>query len=208
VQAITGTAADHWTIQDNTISGFTSFTCKTYCGGGAAIVLQVDRGDGVDPSLPSNRPRNNSVRGNSIWGAVPTDLTAFGMTGILLLSADSTDVSQNYVAIPQNPMNAMNEAAAITLTAGCCGVPSPWLPGVRFAALVDNRGHDSDWGLVIEGSGGENTEGLMRLGNTGRARIEGNVEMPARGDGHVTLRRPRPVAPGAPWRRPMGLPIP
>jgi hypothetical protein len=98
------------------------------------------------------------------------------MSGILLLSADATEVSQNYVSIPQNPMNMRVSASAITITAGCCGVPAPWLPGTRFATLLSNQGHDSDWGLIVEGRGGENTEGLVRRGNTGRVRIEGMVE--------------------------------
>lgn len=174
VQAITGTAAYHWTIQDNTLTDFTTFVCKSYCGGGDAIVLQADR-SGVDTSLPVNRPRDNTVKGNSIWGAVPDGLKAFGMNGILLLSADSTEVSQNYVAIPQNPRNRSVEGVAIMVIASCCGVPDPWLPGSRFATLLDNDGMDSDWGLVVEGSGGQNTEGLVRMGNTGRTRIEGVV---------------------------------
>ncbi|MCS6915384.1 MAG: hypothetical protein RMK29_03895 [Myxococcales bacterium] len=193
VQAITGTAANHWTIQDNVVSGFTAFVCRTYCGGGSAIVLQVDRSEGADPSLPANRPRNNIVRGNAIWGAVPTDLNAFGMAGILLLSADSTEVSQNYVAIPHNPANPMTEAAALLLTAGCCGVPTPWLPGVRFATLLRNQGHDSDWGLIVEGTGGQNTEGLVRMGNTGRARIEGVVEMSVSGRAGLRQRAVGPL---------------
>jgi len=48
------------------------------------------------------------------------------------------------------------------------------LPGSRFTTLAFNDGRMSEVAIVVEGSGGTNTEGLMLLRNRGLVALEGN----------------------------------
>ena len=177
VQAITNTAGDGWVIRDNRISGLTVFDCTgALCEGGDGIVVQIARGDLALPSGPgdpANRPERNVIAGNRIDGAIPDGFDAFSMAGIFVLAADDTLVAGNRVAIPDNP-DAGAAGDGVLVSNECCGQPAI-VPGARRTAVVGNDGARSQFGVVVEGTGGANTEGLVLFANTGTILVEGNV---------------------------------
>jgi nitrous oxidase accessory protein NosD len=177
VQAITNTAGDGWIIKGNRISGLTVFDCTgALCEGGDGIVVQIARGDLALPSGPgdpANRPERNVIADNCIEGAIPDAFDAFSMAGIFVLAADDTLVAGNHVAIPDNP-NAGAAGDGVLVSNECCGQPAI-VPGARRAALVGNDGAGSQFGVVVEGTGGANTSGLVLFADTGTILVEGNV---------------------------------
>lgn len=186
VQAVTNTAGDRWVVSQNTISGLTLFDCTRFCAGGDGIVVQIARGGIAAPggsAAPVNRPENNVVSHNRIDGSIPDGFDVFSMAGVLVLAADGTTVAHNDVAIPDNPTaNAAGEG--ILVTNACCGDFTAILPGSRNTVIAFNDGRDSEFAVVVEGTGGENTEGLVLSHNRGLVVVEG-VEVTSQRRGPV-----------------------
>jgi nitrous oxidase accessory protein NosD len=177
VQAVTNTGGDRWFIWHNRIEGLTLFDCEGLCTGGDAIVLQVARGALAAPggsAAPINRPEQNVVIGNRINGALPDGFDAFGMVGVFVFAADRTLISHNSIAIPDNPA-ADAQGYGVAITNVCCGDPTQNLPGSRNTVVLFNDARRSEIGFVVEGTGGENTQGLVLLHNRGSVVIEGTV---------------------------------
>jgi hypothetical protein len=177
VQAVTNTAGDDWTISQNHIVDLTLFDCSgALCEGGDGIVLQIARGDlatAGGPSDPANRPERNVVVDNRISGAIPDGFDAFSMAGVFVLVADGTVIARNQVSIPDNP-TADASGDGILISNSCCG-EAPIVPGVRNTVVIANDGRGSQFAVVVEGSGGANTQGLVLFGNRGTVEIEGTV---------------------------------
>lgn len=176
VQAITNTAGDKWGISDNEIEGLTLFDCTgAFCGGGDGIVIQsaspAIAGPGGSED-PGNRPEANAVVDNQIEGKAPAGFHVFGMDGIVMLGADGTAVVENKTKITAG---ASGDALAvgILVTNTCCADPNAFSPGSRYAALIQNQDQNSQFGIVVEGSGGTNTLGLILFKNLGTVRVEG-----------------------------------
>jgi hypothetical protein len=183
IQAVTNVAGDAWTIAQNQIVDLTLFDCSgALCEGGDGIVLVIARGDlatAGGPSDPVNRPERNVVVDNRISGNIPDGFDVFSMTGIFVLAADGTLIARNQVSIPDNPV-ADASGEGILVTNGCCGEP-PISPGARNTAIIANDGHDSQLAVVVEGTGGANTQGLVLFGNRGTVEVEGTI---VSNDGH------------------------
>jgi hypothetical protein len=199
VQAITNTAGDRWVIAHNRVEGLTVFDCTgALCGGGDGIVIQVAR-DGGDapggPGAPVNRPKANLVFDNLVTGSIPDGFGVFSMVGVFLFDADGTVVTRNRLAIPDNP-DADAIGQGVLVSDVCCG-EAPLLPGARNTVITFNDGRDSQIGVEIDGSGGENTQGLALFGNLGPVVVEGVVV----DDG------PRPRRPFAHRHRPPHRPM-
>jgi hypothetical protein len=94
------------------------------------------------------------------------------MAGILVLSADRTTLLRNRLALPDNP-NADAVGQGIVISSTCCGEALPRLPGARDTIVAFNDGRRSEKAIVVEGSGGTNTEGLFLFKNRGLIEIEG-----------------------------------
>ncbi|HVV49689.1 MAG TPA: hypothetical protein VHO06_08520 [Polyangia bacterium] len=190
VQAITNTAGDGWVIAGNRIRDLTVFDCTgTLCAGGDGIVVQIARDDVAAPGGPGaavNRPEHNLVIGNQVDGAVPDGFGTFSLAGIFVMSADGTVVIRNRVSIPDNP-DADATGDGVLVTDACCGEPA-LTPGARNTVVTFNDGRDSQLGVVVEGTGGENTAGLVLFGNTGPVTVEGKLV-----DDRVPPRRPLAV---------------
>jgi hypothetical protein len=177
VQAITNTAGDGWCITRNRIEGLTLFDCTgSLCAGGDGIVIQLAR-DTIaaagGPGAPVNRPEHNIVVGNRVSGAIPDGFGDFSMAGIFVFAADDTAVEHNEVSIPDNP-TADATGDGVLVSNVCCGVPAV-LPGARHTLVLFNNGRDSQFGVVVEGSGGDNTGGLVLFGNSGPVMVEGTL---------------------------------
>jgi nitrous oxidase accessory protein NosD len=175
VQAITNTAGDGWFIARNRIEGLTLFDCSgALCAGGDGIVIQLAH-DAIaaagGPGAPVNRPEHNTVVANQVSGAVPDGFDDFSMAGIFVFAADDTAVERNEVSIPDNP-NADATGDGVLITNICCGEPAV-SPGARRTLVLFNDGRDSQFGVVVEGSNGDNTSGLALYGNSGPVMIEG-----------------------------------
>lgn len=175
VQPITNTAGDRWLVAHNRVEDLTVFDCTGFCTGGDGIVVQIARGDlatSGGSADPANRPENNLIIGNSIQGSVPDGFDSFGMVGILVFAADDTKVLHNEIGIPDNP-TADAPGQGILITNVCCGDFTPLLPGARRTTVAFNGASRSEFGIVVEGSGGQNTEGLNLFHNRGSVVIEG-----------------------------------
>lgn len=176
VQAITNTAGDRWVIAYNRIRDLTLFDCTgAFCSGGVGIAIQVARAGVATPAGggdPINRPERNIVFGNSIEGTVPDGFSAFSMVGVFVFAADGTLVAQNRLSIPDNP-NAEATGQGILVDDTCCGDPVPVVPGARNTAILFNDGRASQFAVVVDGTGGANTQGLRVVGNRGLQSIEG-----------------------------------
>jgi nitrous oxidase accessory protein NosD len=177
VQAITNTAGDNWLIAHNQIAGLTLFDCTgALCAGGDGIVIQLATGTSAaagGPGAPANRPEHNVVVGNRVSGAIPDGFDVFSMAGIFVFAADDTAVEHNDVSIPDNP-TADAGGDGVLISNVCCGEP-PISPGARRTLVLFNDGRDSQFGVVVEGSGGDNTTGLVLFGNSGPVLVEGTL---------------------------------
>lgn len=177
VQAVTDTAGDDWVIAGNRIRDLTVFDCTgALCAGGDGIVIQIARDDVAAPGGPGaavNRPERNVVAGNDVSGAIPDGFATFSLAGIFVMSADGTVVTRNRVSIPDNP-SADADGDGVLVTDVCCGEPA-LTPGARNTVVTFNDGRDSQFGVVVEGTGGENTAGLVLFGNTGPVTVEGTL---------------------------------
>ena len=173
VQAITNSAGDRWRIEHNRIVGLTVLDCTGLCTGGDGIVISVT-GSLAAPggnAAPLNRPEDNLILGNTIEGTPPDGFADFSMAGVLLLAADYTTVLQNDVRIRDNP-SAASIGQGILVSNTCCGDPTQLLPGSRHTLLAFNDTRKSEVGIVVEGSGGANTLGLVLIKNRGEVQIE------------------------------------
>ncbi|HWZ90836.1 MAG TPA: hypothetical protein VNW92_18370 [Polyangiaceae bacterium] len=178
-QAITNTAGDRWRIEHNRIHGLTLLDCTGLCTGGDGIVIQLAGGALGAPggdSAPINRPEDNLILDNTIEGTPPDGFSTFSMAGVLVLSADHTTVLKNELELRDNPAaDAVGQGILVTNT--CCGRATPFSPGSRNTILAFNDGRKSEVAIVVEGSGGANTEGLFLYKNKGKEQIEGAVQL-------------------------------
>lgn len=174
VQAITNTAGDRWRIERNRIEQLTLFDCTLNCTGGDGIVIGLASGARAAPggaAAALNRPEDNVVKHNFISGSAPDGFGVFSMVGVLLLSADGTRVHRNFLRLRDNPKaDAVGQGILITNT--CCGLASGYLPGSRNTRVTFNDARKSEVGIVVEGSGGTNTEGLVLRQNGGSLKLE------------------------------------
>jgi nitrous oxidase accessory protein NosD len=178
VQAITNTAGDRWAIWQNEIVDLTAFGCPGLCSGGDGIVVQIARGSLQTPEGPGaavNRPEQNFIAHNRISATIPDGFAAFSFVGILLLAADATTVVHNDVNIADNP-RADAPGEGIVITNLCCGDTTPILPGSRNNFVAFNDGRGSQTAIVVEGSNGDNTQGLSLFKNHGSVVIEGTPQ--------------------------------
>jgi len=179
VQAITNTAGDRWRIEHNRIRHLTVLDCTVHCTGGDGIVIGLARSGVAAPGgdeAAINRPEGNLVRHNHVQGEAPDRFGAFSLAGVLLLSADHTTVRSNRLELRDNP-NAAAVGQGILVSNSCCGLKTSFLPGSRFTTLAFNDGRKSEVGIVVEGSGGANTQGLVLRKNRGAALIEGAEQL-------------------------------
>lgn len=178
VQAITNTAGDRWVIAHNDIHGLTLFDCTAgLCAGGDGIIITAATGDVAAPGGAGdavNRPEGNVVFANDIDGTIPDGFDAFSMVGIFVFAADGTIVRENRIAIPDNP-NADAAGEGVLVSNACCGDPDAVVPGSRDTAVLFNEGRTSEFVVVVEGTGGENTQGLVLFGNRGVQLVEGTL---------------------------------
>jgi len=173
-QAITSTGGDRWRIEHNRIHDLTVLDCSGPCTGGDGIVIQLARDEVAAPggdAAAINRPEDNLVLDNTIEGSPPDGFADFSMVGILVLAADHTTVLQNDLRLRDNPAAAA-VSQGILLTNTCCGSGKSYLPGVRHTILAFNEGRKSEVAIVVEGSGGANTQGLFLFRNRGEQQIE------------------------------------
>jgi hypothetical protein len=177
IQAITNTAGDRWLIAFNRIVGLTLFDCTgALCGGGSGIVLQLARGADATaggPADPVNRPEHNVVVDNQVSATIPDGFDVFSMAGIFVLAADDTLIARNTLDLPDNP-TAEAAGQGVLVSNSCCGQPA-FLPGARNTVIVANDGRRSEFAVVIEGTGGANTSGLVLLANSGTVEVEGQI---------------------------------
>jgi hypothetical protein len=179
VQAITNTAGDNWSISDNEIEKLTLFDCSTgagLCGGGVGIAIQAAStaiGAPGGPADPANRPEANAVVDNQVEGRAPRGFGVFAMDGILVFAADGTALVDNRTRITAGKESSGDTLAiGILVTNSCCGEPTPVLPGASYASLVRNQ-DDGEAGVVVEGTGGVNTKGLILFKNSCHVLVEG-----------------------------------
>jgi hypothetical protein len=173
-QAITSTGGDRWRIEHNRISDLTVLDCTGPCTGGDGIVIQLARDEVAAPggdAAPINRPEDNLVLENTIEGSPPDGFSDFSMVGILVFAADHTTVLKNTLRLRDNPVAAA-VSQGILLTNTCCGSGTSYLPGTRNTILAFNDGRKSEVAIVVEGSGGTNTQGLFLFRNRGEQQIE------------------------------------
>jgi hypothetical protein len=191
IQAVTNTAGDGWTIARNEIVDLTLFDCTgALCEGGDAIVLAIAKDSlatAGGPTDPVNRPERNVVVDNRISGVIPDGFDVFSMVGIFVLAGDDTLIARNQIRLPDNPA-ADAAGEGILLSNSCCGEPAI-VPGTRNTAVLANDGSGSQFAVVVEGSGGANTTGLVLFGNSGTIEVEGTIV--ANGGGHRLTRRDR-----------------
>lgn len=177
VQGITNTGGDSWLIVHNVIRDVTVFDCTgALCAGGDGIVIQIARDPIAVPGGPEaagNRPEDNVVVGNVIEGDIPDGFGAFDMAGVFVFAADRTVVARNRLSLPDNP-NADAAGIGVLVDNSCCGLPAI-VPGARNTVVTFNDGRDSQLAVEIDGTGGENTQGLVLFGNAGTVMVEGTV---------------------------------
>src|SRR3954469_5750164 len=166
VQGITNTGGDRWVIVHNVIDGLGVFDCTgALCGGGDGIVIQIST------AAPDNRPSRNLVAGNVVNGNIPDGFGVFSMVGVFVFAADGTVVTGNRLSIPDNA-NADAIGQGVLVDNSCCGQPAV-TPGARNTVVTFNDARGSQIGVEVDGTGGENTGGLVLFGNLGPVVIEG-----------------------------------
>ena len=168
VQGITNTGGDRWVIVHNVIDDLGVFDCTgALCGGGDGIVIQVSA------AAPDSRPQRNFVAGNVVSGTIPDGFGAFSMVGVFVFAADGTVVTRNRLSIPDNP-NADAIGQGVLVDNSCCGQPAV-TPGARGTVVTLNDARASEIGVEVDGTGGENSEGLVVFGNLGPVVVEGTL---------------------------------
>ena len=184
VQAITNTAGDRWRISENRIEALTLFDCADdgLCAGGDGIVIQIAHDDIAAPGGPSaavNRPEGNLVVDNHVAGAIPDGFDEFSMAGIFVFAADNTLIARNRLEIPDNP-SADASGDGVLISDVCCDEPAV-TPGARNTVVMENDGRGSQFAVVVEGTGGANTQGLVLRDDLGTVMIQGQVVSSAGG---------------------------
>ena len=191
IQAVTNVAGDGWLIAQNQIVDLTVFDCTgALCCGGDGIALLIAQGANATaggPSDPANRPERNVVIDNQISGTLPDGFDVFSMAGIFVFAADDTLIARNRLDLPDNP-TADAAGEGILISNSCCGEPAV-TPGARNTVVVGNDGRASQFAVVVEGTGGANTSGLVLFGNSGTVEAEGTIV--ANGGGHRLTRAER-----------------
>jgi hypothetical protein len=181
VQAITNTAGDNWAISNNVIEDLTVFACPGFCGGGDGIVIQI-ASDAIGASggatNQQNRPEANAVVDNDIQGKAPTGFDDFAMDGVLIFAADGTAVVRNKTKLVPGVNGTSPLGVGILVTNTCCDNAIEYAPGSRYTAIVLNQDH-GQFGVVVEGSSGANTQGLVLFGNTGAQQIPAAAAAPS-----------------------------
>jgi hypothetical protein len=193
-QAITSTGGDRWLIEHNHIRDLTVLDCTGPCTGGDGIVIQLARDEVAAPggdAAPINRPEDNLILGNTIEGSPPDGFADFSMVGILVFAADHTTVLKNELRLRDNPA-APAVGQGILLTNTCCGTGTSYVPGTRHTVLAFNDGRKSEVAIVVEGSGGANTQGLFLFHNRGEQQIETGQSLLALGRAAPAPARARP----------------
>lgn len=173
-QAVTNTAGDRWSIFSNEVSGVAPLRCPGFCTGGDGIVIQTARAPLAVPggaADPLNRPEDNRVLLNAIRGTIPDGFDSFAVAGVLVLAADGTRVTHNWLSIPDNP-DAAAPGEGVEIGNACCGNPVALVPGSRNTEVAFNDGRASELAVVVEGTGGANTDGLVLRRNRGLVKVE------------------------------------
>jgi hypothetical protein len=168
-----------WVIRRNKIKSLTLLDCTLHCTGGDGIVIALGRDALAAPggdAAALNRPEDNVVSKNAISGTPPDGFGLFSMVGVLLLSADHTTVLGNRVSLRDNS-NAAAVGQGIVVANTCCGLGSSFLPGSRHTTVAFNDVRKSEAGIIVDGSGGVNTEGLFLFRNRGQVTIEGALQL-------------------------------
>ena len=152
------------------------FDCTgSLCGGGVGIAIQVASaaiGVAGGAANPVNRPEANAVVANDIYGKAPAGFAVFGMDGILAFAADGTAIVKNKIKLTPGVASSDPLAVGVLVTNTCCDDPAEFLPGSRYTAVILNQ-DASQFGVVVEGTGGANTLGLVLFGNQGSELVEG-----------------------------------
>jgi hypothetical protein len=193
-QAITSTGGDRWRVEHNRIIDLTVLDCTGPCTGGDGIVMQLARDEVAAPggdSAAINRPEDNLILDNVIEGSAPDGFADFSMVGILVFAADHTTVLKNQLRLRDNPAAAAI-GQGILLTNACCGSGTSYLPGTRDTILALNDGRKSEVAIVVEGSGGTNTQGLFLFRNRGEEQIESAQKLLALSRSAAAPARARP----------------
>ena len=167
VQGITNTGGDRWVIaaQRHRRPG------RVRLRGRAVRRRRRHRHPAVDrPRRTADRQRN-FVAGNVVSGAIPDGFGVFSMVGVFVFAADGTVVTNNRLSIPDNP-NADAIGQGVLVDNSCCGQPAV-TPGARNTVVTFNDGRGSEIAVEIDGTGGENTQGLVLFGNLGPVVVEG-----------------------------------
>src|SRR5206468_10961577 len=150
----------------NVIDELGVFDCTgALCGGGDGIVIQLAS------DTPASRPERNVVFGNVVSGKIPDGFGTFSMVGVFVFAADGTVVTGNRLSIPDNP-NADAIGQGVLVDNSCCGQPAV-TPGARGTVVTFNDGRGSEIAVEVDGTGGENTGGLVLFGNLGPVVVEG-----------------------------------
>src|SRR4029079_3694667 len=164
----TNTGGDRWVIVHNVIDDLGVFDCTgALCGGGDGIVIQISA------AAPDSRPQGNFVAGHVVNGWIPDGFGVFSMVGVFVFAADGTVVTRNRLSIPDNS-NADAIGQGVLVDNSCCGQP-PVTPGARGTVVTLNDARGSEIGVEVDGTGGENTEGLVVFGNLGPVVVEGTL---------------------------------
>ena len=180
VQGITNTAGDSWLIVHNVIRDLTVFDCTgALC---AAATASSSRSRAIrspspgGPEAAGNRPEDNVVVGNVIEGAIPDGFDAFDMAGVFVFAADRTVVAQPAVAARQPERRRRRDRrAGRQLVLRLAGNRT----GARNTVVTFNDGRDSQRAVEIDGTGGENTQGLVLFGNAGTVMVRSRIRASA-----------------------------
>lgn len=183
-QPITNTGGDNWVIHHNSIEGFSALDCATgamICAGGLGIEIRMNW-DLVPTGQNRSRPANTIISHNKITGLIPDTLTAFSFAGILLMSADYTNVENNSVSIPDNPKTDA-AGVGIWVDSFCCD--QSYLPNSHHNTIINNDGRGSEYTLVVNPG---NANQLTLRGNLGVNLIEDQISR-VKNRSIATLRR-------------------
>ncbi len=166
---------DRWVIRDNHIRGLTS---RNGVGGSGIVVIQSG----------ALRPQGTSIVHNKVRGIAPASLSSDQwFAAVTVAGAMDTEVSRNdfRVAAPDGQTSPLGVGVLVTTGPGS-GRQSPrrGLPGAgslvvgggtgsQNTTVTMNKGNRSDCVLVVAGTGGTNTAGLVMRANLGRVLVEG-----------------------------------
>lgn len=178
LQPFTNRGGDNWVIRHNDIRGYTAN--QNGVGGFGIVVIAQPTASGV------LRPVGNSVVHNRLETEVPRSFNSGPyFPGVFVGGAERTEVSHNRfeltppeeAAEPSSPPPPAGTGVLVTEAAGL---------GSRHTAVTHNDGRESDYVLVVTGTGGANTVGLEHSRNLGTTLVEGEeVATGGRRDGEA-----------------------